>query len=307
MSFLTQHINWLLAGDPAIRWQVLRDLLHAPEDEVARERARIPMDGWGRELLAMQREDGMWPAVPPYDIYWRSTLDALLLLREFGIDPAAPPVRTAIDRLRSQVTWGPEFGDTPFFAGEVEPCINGRVLALGAYFGHPSETLLTRLLREQLPDGGWNCDAPRSRHSSFHTTLCVLEGLLEYERATAPTARLTAARHRAEEYLLQRRLHRSLRTGEIINPEWSRFAFPTDWHYDLLWALDYFRRTGTPPDPRLAEALTILRSKCTPSGAWPLDILHEQDLPFTPEPTVHALSRWITLRALRVLDWAGNV
>lgn len=298
----------MMEGDPAIRWQVMRDLTGAPAAEVARERARVAVEGWGAYLLAMQLPDGTWPVPPPVEPRWKSTLEALWLLRECGGVPSDARVREAVERTATRFTWGEEFGDLPFFEGEVEPCINGRVLALGAYFGHPSAQLLQRLLSEQLADGGWNCEAPRSStRSSFNTTLCVLEGLLAYERAlesagAAPLPVIREARRRGEEYLLERRLFRSRRTGAVICDEWWQLAFPNDWHYDVLWALDYLVRAGHPlDDPRLDEALQNLRAQRDASGRWPLGHVHERDLPFAPETEAGAPSRWVTLRALRVL------
>ena len=309
-------LDWLLDSDPAIRWQVLRDIVKAPEADVARERARVANEGWGAALLDFQETDGYWPVLPNIRARWKSTLEALMLLREFGVDPAAPRVRDAIERTRTHFIWGPEFGDTLFFEGETEACINGRVLAFGAYFGAPNEALLRRLLSEQLEDGGWNCEAPGSVRSSFHSTICVLEGLLEYERAlveapiitTTTAAEIAAARHRGQEYLLERNLFRSRSTGKIIRPDWAWFAFPTDWHFDVLWGLDYLRRAAHPPDSRLTEAIALVRGKRSPTGQWNLDRAHAQDLPFLMEETLpNHPSRWITLRALRVLEWAGQI
>ena len=209
-------MQWLLDSDPSIRWQVMRDLTGEPDEVVAAERARVAAEGWGARLLDRQRPDGKWGdgiAAPQ----WQSTLYTLLLLRDLGLDPTSERARKAVGLVRDRVTWGPEFGDSPFFEGEVEPCINGRVLALGAYFGETSDRLLDRLLGEQLADGGWNCEAERgSVRSSFHTTICVLEGLLEYEKAKGATAAVTDARARAQEYLLERRMFRRLSTGEVI-------------------------------------------------------------------------------------------
>ncbi len=169
---------------------------------------------------------------------------------------------------------GREFGHSPFFEGEVEPCINGRVLAIGAYFGEARDPLVDRLLQEQLCDGGWNCSAPPSRRSSFHSTICVLEGLLEYKTATGARPDITAARLRGQEYLLERRLFRSRSTGQIITrdkktghkPAWTEISFPTRWHYDILWGLDYLRRAGVAPDEPMSEALDLVRKKRTSSG-----------------------------------------
>jgi len=212
--------------------------------------------------------------------------------------------KTAIDRVRSNVTWGPEFGDSPFFEGEVEPCINGRVVALGAYFGERSDRLVDRLLSEQLVDGGWNCEAERgSVRSSFHTTICVLEGLLAFEQAFGATSAVTDARTRAQDYLLERRLLRRLSTGEIIDPTWTQFAFPPLWHYDALRALDYLRAAGVLPDARAEEAVATVLERGRRTGRWLLDVRHRDTLHEELAGTVGAPNRWITLRALRVLDW----
>jgi hypothetical protein len=233
---------------------------------------------------------------------WISTTDTLLLLRELGLDPASERARRAI-RLVRETTWGPEFDDAPFFEGETEPCISGRVLASGAYFGEASDRLLDRLLHEQLEDGGWSCEAPPSRRSSFHTTICVLEGLLEYEKARGATTGATDARLRGHEYLLKRGMFKSLSTGEVIDPAWLLFSFPTRWHYDVLWGLDYLRRAGVEPDQRVAEAIDLVVRTRGSDGRWALENPHAGQVHFDMEDEAGKASRWNTLRALRVLDW----
>ncbi len=305
-------LAWLLDSDPSIRWQVMRDLTGEPDAIVAHERSRVANEGWGARLLDLQGADGHWGGAAFVPRAWVSTKDTLQLLRDLGVDPSSERMRNAIARVRERCTWGPEFGDSPFFEGEVEPCINGRVLAIGAYFGEPSDRLIERLLGEQLEDGGWNCDAPAthssrrpvSTRSSFHTTICVLEGLLEYEKAKGARADVTAARVRGQEYLLERRLFRSKSTGQIINPEWTQLAFPTRWHYDILWGLDYMRRAGVAGDERVAEAVDLVRSKRTEDGRWLLEQSHPGRTYFDMEPAGEP-SRWITLRAMRVLRWAA--
>ncbi len=235
-----------------------------------------------------------------------TTTDALVLLKELGADPAGEQAQKALGRVQERITWW-QLDGRPFFDGETEACINGRILAAGAYFGAPVDKLLGLLLSEQLEDGGWNCEAPSSRRSSFHSTICVLEGLLEYETAHGPTAAVTNARARGEAYLLERRMLRSLTTGEVINVRWTRFLFPPVWHYDVLRGLDYLRRAGVKPDERLAEAVALVEERCQPDGRWPLDDIlpdHAARLSFDVEPDVSQASRWNTLRALRVLDWA---
>ena len=232
----------------------------SPHEVVAGERSRVASEGWGSRLLDLQGPDGQWGG-GTFLPHWTSTTDTLLLLRDLGLDPTSERARRAIGLVRDNCTWGPEFDDAPFFEGEVEPCINGRVLASGAYFGEASDRLVDRLLHEQLEDGGWNCEAPPSKRSSFHSTICVLEGLLEYEKAKGATTAVTDARLRGQEYLLERRMFRSLSTGAVIDPDWTQFSFPTRWHYDVLWGLDYLRRAGVEPDRRVAEAIDLVEKK----------------------------------------------
>ena len=304
MTVLTDPlIDWLLDADPSIRWQVMRDLTDAPAEVVAAERSRVASEGWGPRLLDQQRPDGQWGDGVTTPLWW-SNLYTLLFLRDLGIDPTSARARRAIDLVRDNVTWGPEFGDSPFFEGEVEPCINGRVVALGAYFGVRSDRLVDRLLSEQLADGGWNCEAERgSLRSSFHTTICVLEGLLAFEQAFGATPAVTDARRLAQAYLLDRRLLRRWSSGEIIEPAWTRFAFPTLWHYDVLRALDYLRAANVRPDARVEEAVGAVLERRQHAGHWLLDVRHRDTLYEELAGAVGAPNRWITLRALRVLDW----
>ena len=325
-------LPWLLSSDPAIRYQALRDLTSTSPSEIAAERARIPNRGLGFEILASQQPDGSWrlPDTPT----WLTTLFTLQLLRATAVDPVDPAVASALTRAETNLRWNdypgfwdlrsPDFGPqppegkhgckpggNPFFEGEEEPCINGGVLAFGAYFGHPNENLARRLLSEQLPDGGWNCEAPESSRSSYNTTICVLEGLLEYERAICPShplaSEITATRHRAEEYLLERHLFRRLSTGEVASSEFLELAFPPRYHYDILRALDYFRAAAqldhVAPDPRIHEAIQILENKRLPDGRWLLDRSYDEAITISTGETPGRPSRWNTLRALRVLQW----
>jgi hypothetical protein len=298
---IVDSLEWLLESDPAIRWQAMRDLTDGPEETVAAERRRITREGVGAEILARQGSDGCWHRDGAPD--WLPTLFTMLFLRATGVDSAEPAVDAAVARLATGFRWDEEFGKKPFFEGEVEPCINGGTLALGAYFGRPSENLAHRLVAEQLDDGGWNCEAPKSKRSSFHTTICVLEGLLEYERATRSAPEIAAARRRGERYLLERSLFRRLSNGEVANPAFLTFAFPPRYHYDVLRGLDYFRVAGARPDERMSEALEIVRSRQQPDGRWLLDRTHDEALSFPFSESVGAPSRWNTLRALRVLCW----
>jgi hypothetical protein len=307
-------LDWLLDSDPAIRWQVLRDLVGAPADVIAEERARMVTEGWGARLLALQGEDGQWAGgacFPARSLHewdkkqgqpWISTLPTLQLLYDFGIDPRSERVARAVGLVEEHCRW--EHAGQPFFRGEVEPCINGRTVTLGIYYGQDVNGIVGRLLTEQLEDGGWNCEAERgSVRSSFATTINVLEGLLAHERATGGTAESIAARRRGEEYLLERQLFRRKSTGEVVNSSWLEFSFPVRWHYDVLRALEYFRMAEGVPDARLDEAIRILRSKQQPDGTWLLENTHPGKVYFELEDGDNKPSRWNTLRAMRVLTW----
>jgi hypothetical protein len=299
------HIKWLLDSDPAIRWQVMRDLTGEAPNTMAAERSRVATEGWGAQLLARQSSAGDWPG-GQWDLV---TLWSLVVLKDLGLDPASKEARTMIGRVEKGLVYKP-LKNRPFLHGETEPCINGRILGIGAYFKEPNDALADQLLEEQLEDGGWNCEAPKSPRSSFHTTICVLEGLLAYERARRKTgskaAAITKARKRAETYLLERHMFRSLRTGKIINKRWLRFSYPTHWHYDVLRGLDYLREAGIKPDSRIDEAIQVVIKRRHQNGRWPLNLLHPEKIPLEMETEVGRASRWNTLRALRVLRWYNN-
>ena len=291
----------------------MRDLTGASEDEVSAERARVATEGFGSRLLALQGADGRWSGAA-WNRGWNSTMHVLMLLRDLGLDPTSPQAVSAVRLIRENVTWkgcGPrECDSNSFFAGEIEPCINGQVAAVGAYFGQDVDRIIRRLLAEQLPDGGWNCEAANgSTHSSFNTTICVLEALLEHERRDNDNAEVTQARVRGQEYLLERRLFRRKSTGEVIErdrkggADWTRFAFPTWWHYDVLRGLDYLRRACVAPDERVTEAVELVASRRGADGRWPIDVRYPGVMPIEIDVPEGRPSRWNTLRALRVLNW----
>src|SRR5262249_33417888 len=278
------QVKWLLDSDAAIRWQVMRDLTGEAPGAIAAERSRIAREGWGAQLLGLQSPAGNWggPKENPGLLF---TFYTLVVLKDLGLDPASHEARKMIDRVDKGLVFK-YHNNRPFLHGETEPCINGRILGLGSYFKEPNDPLANQLLSEQLEDGGWNCEAPKSRRSSFHTTICVLEGLLDYERAGRKTAALTKARKRAENYLLERSMFRSLRTGEVIDKRWLRFSYPPFWHYDVLRGLDYLRNAGIKPDSRVREAIETVIRRRQQNGRWPLNLRHREYIPVEMETEV---------------------
>jgi len=325
-------IEWLLDpehSDPSIRWQVMHDVLDAPHSEWAAERAKVETEGWGARLLALEDGDGQWAGGAHFPAGfdwkgpeaqrepdgrmatqpWTATSHSLSLLREFGLDPSSKRARRAVELIGANARW--DEGGQPYWDGEVEPCINGTVVANGSYFGVDVSPIVERLVGERLDDGGWNCDTERgSVRSSFGTTINVLEGLLEYERATGGTPESQAARRSGEEYLLERALFRRLSTGEPADERFLRFAHPNRWRYDVLRGLDYFRSaaalTGAVPNPRLGEAIDHVRSRRLEDGTWPLDSSPPGRAWFDVDDGEGEASRWVTLRAMRVLNWWGK-
>ncbi len=311
-------IEWLLDSDPAIRWQVMRDLQDAPESEWVEERAKVETEGWGAQLLAHQDEDGQWaggafiPAGFDFQEWkevgqpWTATTYSLTQLRHFGLVPTTERARRTTELVGANTRW--DHDNQPYWEGEVEECINGRTVADGAYFGVDVSPLVERLVGERLADGGWNCErANGSVRSAYASTINVLEGLLEYERATGGTPESREARRTGEEFLLERNLFRRLSTGEVADERFLLFVNPIRWHYHVLRALDYFRdvsvTTGTAPDPRLAEAIDLVRSRRGDDGRWPVDWAPPGRVWFEIDEGEGKPSRWVTLRAMRVLKW----
>ncbi len=366
-------IEWLLGSDPAIRWQVMRDLTDAPIEAVGAERSRVTTEGWGARLLSLQDSEGRWGrdvipaenddvpdaegrtllrelhrvsiedlarylevdaaslagwesgsldlsadeaapyrsalrwmknAIGTFRPAWTSSYHTLSLLRLMGLDPDTDQARSALALVRENAKW--EHDGQDFFDGEVEPCINGTTVAIGAYFRENVDGIVDRLLEETLSDGGWNCEAERgSTRSSFHTTIAVVDGLLEYERVGGARPAVTAARLSGEEYLLERGLMHRLSTGELIDPDFTLFAFPPRWHYDVLRGLDYFRTALSEPDEQCAEAIDLVISKRSDDGRWLLENTYPGFVHFEIDEGDGKPSRWNTLRAMRVLRWAG--
>ncbi len=303
------NIPWLLAGDPSIRWQVMRDLLGEPPEVYEKERARIASEGWGAQLLVHQDADGRW-GKGVYGPKWTSTTYTLLLLRHLGLPPDHPQAHRGCAHFffRGMET----DGGINWFKSmhSSETCVNGMILALLAYFRFPDErihSVAEFLLREQMPDGGWNCERIHgATHASFHTTISVLEGLAEYAKACPPSApAVNQAAAKAHEFLLVHRLYRSHRTGQVVAPALTGMRFPPRWRYDFIRALDYFQSVNAARDERMGDALKLLYQKQKANGCWVVNSPWTGRTYFEIEPAGKP-SRWNTLRALRVLKWWEN-
>jgi len=306
---MDELLSWLMEGDPAIRWQTMRDIAGEPEAAWRAERARTLSEGWGARFLSLQAADGSWGG-GIYSPKWISTTYTLLSLCQIGIprddEPARRGARLMLDRLLGRRD-DPRF---PTSLARLDRCVVGMCLQVGAYFDVGDgriDAILDNLLNERMPDGGWNCRKGRDKHvqhSSFHTTFNVLEGLrTALELYDSPRrAELEAAEQGALEFMLEHRLYRSHQTGQEINPVFTMLSFPYRWHYDVLRGLEYFARAGAPHDPRLQDAIDLLKAKRRKDGTWPVQHKYSGKLFFSME-SMGKPSRWNTLRALRVMKW----
>lgn len=310
-----EPIQWLLEGDPGIRWQVLRDVAGAAASTVKRARQEVAREGWGARLLAVQDPEGTWAGGQSSDggLYspkWTSTTYTMLLLRDIGLPATNRQARKACKLLLDrglERDGGINYGMWGKRWGRSETCITGMILSILAFFEFDDDRLdviADHLLDQQMPDGGWNCRRLYgATHSSVHTTISALEGLRFFELHRKRKLRaVRAAQQRGREFLLVHKLFRSHRTGEIIKPIFLRLSFPPRWHYDILRALDYFQAVKAPRDQRLAEAIEIVQNKQREDGRWPLENSYRGKAYFELE-SLGAPSRWNTLRALRVLKW----
>jgi len=314
-------IAWLLDTDPALRWQVERDLVREPPEVWEATRLRIATEGFGARLLALQDSDGQWaggaffPA--DFDFHgpeaaegagqpWTATTWTLNSLREWGLDPAVLRERRTAELLAENSRW--EYESLPYWSGEVDCCINAWTVANGLWLGADITGIVGWFLEHRLSDGGWNCEwVEGSTRSSFHSTLNSLKGLLAYDSTTGGTDATHAVRRAGEEYLLQRGLFRRLSTGEPLAPWVARFAYPFRWFYNVLNAAEYFRQVslldGVRPDPRIADAIELIRAARQPDGTWLQAGRHPGRVWFEVDVPVGEPSRWLTLFGTRVLAW----
>jgi hypothetical protein len=312
-------IGWLRDSDPALRWQVERDLAGEPPEVWQATRASLATSGFGARLLALQAPDGQWaggaffPA--DFDFHgaevgagqpWTATTWTLNTLREWGLDPEVLRERRTAELLAEHSRW--EYENLPYWGGEVDCCINAWTVANGVWLGADIVGIVDWFLSHRLADGGWNCEwVEGSTRSSFHSTLNTLKGLLAYDTATGGTEATRAARRLGEEYLLCRGLYRRLSSGEPVAPWVDRFAYPVRWTYTVLNAAEYFRQAalldGTAPDPRMAEAIELIRAARQPDGTWLQARRHPGRVWFEVDVPVGEPSKWLTLFGTRVLAW----
>ena len=298
-------IDWLLDGDPAIKWQVMCDLLDSPPGEYQKARAKVEREGWGADLLSRQDASGTW-ANGLYSPKWTSTTYTLLTLRRLGLPHDNPQAQRACTLFLAKGL--NHDGGINFFKGidYSETCVNGMLLSLLSYFRSPGvrvHSVANYLLREQMEDGGWNCERIKgATHSSFHTTISVLEGFREYAAFHPAPASMMEAIQRAHTFLLAHRLYKSHHTGEIVDPAMTRMYFPPRWRYDFIRALDYFQSADAPRHERMTDAIELLMKKESKEGRWPAYSPWAGRMYFVIEKAGKP-SRWNTLRALRVIKW----
>ncbi|MCP2244606.1 squalene cyclase [Lentzea aerocolonigenes] len=304
--------EWLLDSDPALRWQVQRDLLCAPEEVWRATRGLVAVEGFGARLLGLQGVDGMWGGGAFFPLGydgkedgqpWTATTWSLNSLREWGLDASVLQARRTVELLAEGCRW--EYEGLPYWGGEVDCCINGWTLANGVWLGAPVEGIAEWFVSHQLEDGGWNCEwGAGAARSSFHSTLNSLKGLLAHELATGGTPETRAARRKGEEYLLERRLFRRLSTGEPVGEWATRFRSPFRWEYSVLNAADYFWQAGV-RDPRMAEAVELIRRARQADGTWLQGGRHPGRVWFEIDVEPGEPSKWLTLVGARVLRWWG--
>jgi len=315
----TELVEWLLDSDPALRWQVERDLAGAPDEVWRATKARVATEGFGARLVALQDADGQWAggAYFPADFDfaaaeaaqeagqpWTATTWSLNSLREWGLD--ATVLGDTGARLAANSRW--EYDDLPYWGGEVDCCINAFTLANGAWLGVDVAPLVDWFVEHRLAEGGWNCEwVNGSVRSSFHSTLNSLKGLLAYDTLTGGSETTRELRRSGEEYLLTRRLYRTLSTGQPVGPWATEFAFPFRWVYSVLNAVDYFRCAalfdGRPPDRRMADAVEVIRAARQPDGTWVQGRTHPGHVWFDIDVPTGEPSKWLTFHATRVLEW----
>jgi hypothetical protein len=298
---------WLLAGDPAVSWQVQRDLLDRGARTWKATRRKVEREGWGARLLVFRAPDGRWGG-GLYSPKWTSTFYTLRLLAQLGLPPTN---RDGVASCRLLLDEGVSAsgGVSLWTTGWTDTCVTAMLVSMACHFGlgHDERTsrMVRWLLAEQMGDGGWNCDRHKgATHSSFHTTISTLEALAAYEGAVGASPANAEASASGREFFLQHQLYRSSRTGNVVKPAFTKLSFPPRWYFDVLRGLEYFRAVDAPLDPRLSDPIEVVRGR-ERNGRWTAQNRHTGKVHFRLEEPRQP-SRMNTLRALRVLRWADR-
>jgi hypothetical protein len=311
MDLHKKQIEWLLTGDPAIRYQTLRDLANANANDVDKARQEILTHGWGKRFIDLQEENGTW-ANALYSPKWTSTFYTLLLLKRFGA------LKNKNTEKACKILLDNGFyikdGGINYWKSwkQGECCVTGMLLSMLCHFQIEDDRIhrmVEYIISEQMPDNGWNCERPKgAKHSSFHTTISVLEGLWEFEKQYPGDKLINSVQEKQEqgiEFLLEHHLYKSNTTWKAVDPKMMRFSFPPRWHFDIMRCLDYFQEKNIKKDKRMNDAIDILLKKQTTEGFWKLGAKYPAKIFFEMEK-VGKESRWNTLRALRILKWWEN-
>jgi len=299
-------INWLLEGDVSVRWHTMNSLLDTSGEDKNYLQKKIATEGWGARLLSYQDTKGMW-GNGIYSPKWISTTYTMLTLKLLGLHPDTQAVNKTCKLLIDKGLYSD--GGINYFRSlsHSETCVTGLILSIVSYFKYSDNrinSLFDYLIHQQMKDGGWNCQSYKGdTHSSFHTTMLVLEGLYEYEKLFPQKKELSKKiREKGHEFLLRHKLFRSHRTGKVVDQKMTRFSFPPQWRYDIMRILDYFQESNAKKDSRMEDAIAILIKKQMFDGRWKLQNRHPGKSYFEMEKAGQP-SRWNTLRALRILQW----
>ncbi|MDJ1009150.1 MAG: hypothetical protein QNJ13_15145 [Paracoccaceae bacterium] len=295
-----------MSGDISVAYQARRDLLDEDQPEL---RDRVAGEGCGRAMLDAHHPGGWGQGF--YQPKWTSSHYTLLDLRLLELAPDHPIAQAEVARILAK-EHRPDGGVGPARSSAAsDVCVNGMVLNYASYFGAP-EAELRRIVDfiagQQMRDGGFNCRKNRfgARHSSVHSTASVLEGIASYLDAghSYRADELRAMAEEGLEFLLLHRFFRSDRTGDVINPAFLRLPYPWRWFYNILRGLDCARRLGAGWDPRMEDAVAVLRRKRRADGRWPVNAEHKGQVHVVMEAP-GGPSRWNTLIALRVFRHFG--
>ena len=296
-------------SDPSVQYRYHRDILKSDIKVLETIQQEMLKHGWGHTLMSFQMDDAYWTGY--YSPKWISTHYTLQTLRCLNY-PKTPTIEQAIKRILNEEKCkdgGISPSRTKLWS---DCCVNGMFLNIACYFKSNEKDLVSiidYLIHAQIEDGGFNCSFNRQHvhHSAFNSTLCVLEGLYEYE-IQGYTYRLDDVKRmrcEAEEFLLIHQLYISDKTGKIIDDRYCSLHFPYYWRYDLLRSLEYFVYSKHPYDNRLEKAIDWLNSKHK-NYQFKLNS-HYSGLTYFEMEKAGKISEMITVRALSVLNYYNRL